>query len=426
MKYLFCVLVIVISFSKNVFAQNNCSPQWKIACYGNGIDEYGKIPPPENFGRGSRGLTIDVNYQAFTTQAHDAYAYAMSIWESILNGTQHVKVNAIFIPMGNTGLLGITFPNGRKNFSGALVNDVWYPTSLANQLAGTELNPGEYDVDMYLNASANWYYGTDGNCPAGKYDFVSVALHELGHGLGFIGLSKVDTSNGLGSLGMLLASDFYPLTTSFAWPQLDTFPGVFDHYLINADTTLLTTFPNPSDTLASEFTSNGIYWSGTNGISFAGNQFPRIYAPATFALGSSMVHLNEASYPVGNPNELMTPFASSHSSNHNPGPITLAILKDIGWNIDPTYNSTDDNLNDENNFSVYPNPTSGWLVVSGSWLANTEISISDILGREMKLPTPNLQPLTTIDISYLSNGIYFLRIKYDNGNERVKKFVKQN
>ena len=46
---------------------------------------------------------------------------------------------------------------------------------------------------MYIafSSTASYYFGTDGNCPADKYDFVQLVMHEIGHGIGFIGSMKV-------------------------------------------------------------------------------------------------------------------------------------------------------------------------------------------------------------------------------------------
>lgn len=437
MRLNFSISVLLIFIVQLSYGQTNCDRKYGVECYGSGIDSYSKIDAPPSFYRGTRGITIGVTYQGFTASAQTAFDYSKQIWESILNGTVAIKVNAYFLPIGAGGSLAITFPNGRKNFPGAIVNDVWYPTSLANQLAGAELNVGESDFDIFLNSSVNWYFGTDGNCPVGKYDFVSVALHEMCHGLGLVGLSKIDTG-GVGSIGTLTIDDFSPAITSFPWPELDTLPGIFDHFLMTSNGALLSqgAFQNPSDTLAALFTNNQIYWSGIFGLQFNNNIEPNIYAPSVFALGSSMVHLDEATYPNGNPNELMTPLATSHSSNHNPGPIALAILKDIGWNVDPTFNSVDELQIADSDFQIYPNPVSSQLTVYSPQdavhpqsegccaLADCLITISDILGRT--ITTIHEPPSTnySIDVSNFTNGIYFIEMKTEKGN-RVLKFVKQ-
>ena len=133
---------------------------------------------------------FDVTYNSgFTPQAQTAFQYAVDQWSNTLVSNVSIKVNAHFNVL-LPGMLGITFPNGRKNFTGAPQPDTWYATSLANSIAGTELNPGEYDIDVFLNSSVNWYYDTIGNVAAGQYDLVSVVLHELCHGFGFVSLAK--------------------------------------------------------------------------------------------------------------------------------------------------------------------------------------------------------------------------------------------
>ncbi len=421
-----CILLVAILLfgSQYLNAQTNCTHLFSVACYGSGDVVFSKVVPPPSFYRGTRGLAINVTYTGITAPAQTAFDYSKQIWESILNGTVPIKINVYFFPLGAGGTLGITFPNGRKNFSGALVNDVWYPTSLANQLAGVELNAGESDFDIFLNSSVNWYFGTDGNCPAGKYDFVSVALHEMGHGFGFVGLSKID-SLGVGSIGTLTLNDFAPAFTSFPWPELDTLPGIFDHFLMTSNGTLLSqgAFQNPSDTLATIFKSNQIYWSGINALQFNNNLEPKIYSPSTFALGSSMVHLNEATYPNGSINELMTPFSASHSSNHNPGPIALAILKDIGWNIDPNYNSIDELLIADSRFQIVPNPVISQLAVYNMQSSVKSISISDLTGRILLEKTVS-DSENKINVSDFESGIYFIEMKSESENS-VLKFVKQ-
>src|SRR5690625_6083781 len=44
----------------------------------------------------------------------------------------------------------------------------------------------DQDIRVNINCSFNdWYFGRDGNPPFGKIDFVTVVLHEIGHGIGF-------------------------------------------------------------------------------------------------------------------------------------------------------------------------------------------------------------------------------------------------
>ncbi|MBK8497836.1 MAG: T9SS type A sorting domain-containing protein [Flavobacteriales bacterium] len=329
-----------------------------------------------------------------------AIEHAADIWGSILVSDVPIKVAVSWTALGSAAL-GVTFPNGRKDFINAPVAATWYATSLANSLTGFELNPGEDDINIYLNSGTNWYTGTDGNTPAGQYDLVSVALHELGHGIGFVGLAKKVGSEG--SFGLLQASDFAPLITTFPWPQQDTLPGIFDRFLRAPTLEMLVDVPNPSVPLGSFFTCNQLTWNGPNGLAASGGGDIRIYAPSTFALGSSCVHLNEATYPAGNPHELMTPFSSAGHSNHWPGPICIGMLRDIGWNLAPGVGMDEPAM--EQQLVVFPNPVNDLLTFSRAGMGTSyPFRIVDLSGRTMLLA--NGTP--TVDVSALAAGTYLL------------------
>src|SRR5690606_6976206 len=86
----------------------------------------------------------------------------------------------------------ISHPNPRllgysTQVSPIFYNDKFYPASLANVLIGSDQNGSNPEIDITFNSNFNWYIGIDGNTPADKYDLVTTALHEIGHGLGWDG-----------------------------------------------------------------------------------------------------------------------------------------------------------------------------------------------------------------------------------------------
>jgi hypothetical protein len=99
------------------------------------------------------------------------------------------------------GFVEITIPNLIRNFPGAPVQDVWYSTALANSIAGVDLNPEEADFDLVVNPSNNWYYGLDGNCPPGSFDFITEMMKGVAYGIGY--LSSFYVQNGYGTYGAL-------------------------------------------------------------------------------------------------------------------------------------------------------------------------------------------------------------------------------
>ena len=65
---------------------------------------------------------------------------------------------------------------------------------------------------------------------------------------------------------------------------------------------------------------------------------------------------------------------------------------------------------DNGQWTIYPNPTTGKIVVSGQ-LSDVSVEIYDIVGRVvLSSAMSKLSPETTIDISHLANGLYFLKI----------------
>ena len=78
------------------------------------------------------------------------------------------------------------------------------------------------------------------------------------------------------------------------------------------------------------------------------------------------------------------------------------------------------NENALSDFSVYPNPTTGVLTVQ-SKTAIVQIEIHNLLG-QLVLSNSNKN---TIDISSVSQGFYFIKVKDENGDFGAQKIVKK-
>jgi len=287
------------------------------------INQFTKVPPPAQVMGLDRvqTATFQVTYSGFTPEAQAAFQYAVNIWASLVTSPVPIRVNADWTALG-PGVLGQAGPGTlTANWGSQPVNNTWYPIAVARKIAGTtNIFPEVPDVSAsFSSVFTNWYFGTDGQPPAGKFDFVSVVMHELGHGLGFVGSGTVN--GGVGQLG-------------YSAGPAGVLPVIYDRTVVNGGGQSLlngTLFPNPSAALAGQITGNSLFWNGAQGISAAGNVRPRLYAPATFNGGSSYSHLDEATYLPGNANSLMTPQIGFAEAIHNPGAITLGIFADIGW-----------------------------------------------------------------------------------------------
>ena len=157
----------------------------------------------------------------------------------------------------------------------------------------------------------NWYYGIDGNTPGSKYDFVTVALHEVSHGLGFIG--SATTMETLALLG------------------ISGTPLIYDEFVETSDGTSILSFNSGTIDLGEALESDGLFWNGAEGGQSSTIGRPRLYAPANWNGGSSFSHLRENTYQSGTENSLMTPFLGTAEAIHNPGPVVEGMFRDMGW-----------------------------------------------------------------------------------------------
>jgi hypothetical protein len=295
-------------------------PSDLIAVRASGEEVATLVPPPANLdGPRVASVPFDVAYNGFTQEARDAFQYAVTIWAAQLTSPVTIRVQAHWTPL-DQGVLGQAGANYTiRNFSGAPSSNTWYPAALANKLAGTDLAPAQHDINAYFNSNyaSSWYFGT-GPTPAGKLNFTSVVLHELGHGLGFLGSMSVSGGQGRwGSSGSAAVYDRFAVDGS-------------GQSLLNT-----TAYPNPSSALANALQGGNLHFAGTNATAAAGGTAPRLYAPNPWQPGSSFAHLNESTYPAGNPNALMTPAIANGESIYAPGPIALAMLADMGWSTAP-------------------------------------------------------------------------------------------
>lgn len=289
-------------------------------CYASDKVEKSFVPPPPELLKQLKSTDkksdIIVSYSLFPLQARAAFEYAVGIWERLIESPVPIYIQANWRTK-DQNVLGSCGPTGyEKNFEGAPHKNVYYPISVAEKIRGEELTgPDRPDMIAEFNRDINWYFGTDGNTPAMMYDFVSVVLHEIAHGLGFTGFFfALDNTGGF---------------SFFDWDDASS----YDRLVIDSDGEQLidtTVYENPSRPLRDALTSNELYAASPVALA-EGNAFPRIYAPLSWDDGSSIYHLNSSTYPPGTINALMTHAFGRGQAIHDPGPLTMGIMADLGW-----------------------------------------------------------------------------------------------
>ena len=291
-------------------------------CYAIDSVEKSFVPPsPELVQRlkssAEAGADISVNYSLFPSEAKKAFEYAVSIWEQVISSPVKIYVQANWRSL-DRNVLGSAGPSEYlTDFVGIPHENLYYPIALVEKLKQKQItgisNP---DISADFNKNINWYFGTDGKTPDSLYDFVTVVLHEIGHGLGFTGFFFVNEQIG-----------------SYAYTEIGN-AASFDRMVIRNTGELLIdsmVYKNPSEELRKALESGSLYLNSPVAILNSGGEKPRLYSPSKWDDGSSVYHLNDATYPPGNPNSLMTHAFGKGEAIHDPGPITQGVLADVGW-----------------------------------------------------------------------------------------------
>ncbi|MCK8491942.1 T9SS type A sorting domain-containing protein [Spirosoma sp. RP8] len=299
----------------------------KTICYKSEQNAFTQIAPPEAFLRARQNpnlrkaatATFLVTYNGFTPEAQKAFQYAVDIWSTLISSPVPIRIQANWVSQSR-GVLGSAGPAEiRAGFEldsgGAQKAYGLYPIALAEKIARRELNsPTVPDIKADFNQNNNWYYGIDQRTPAGQSDLVTVVLHEIGHGLGFIGYFGSE-----GTSGTYLTSPY---------------SSVFDHFIeTNQGQRLVaetTTFPDNSIQLFRQLTGDNLFLNGPILRKKTGTR-AKLYAPSVFDRGSSLYHLDETNYARSDINSLMTPKIANAEAIHSPGPLVLSFLEDIEW-----------------------------------------------------------------------------------------------
>lgn len=332
-------------------------------------------PAVETVTTRGRAATFVVQYSGFTPEARAAFQAAVDIWADHLTSEATVRVQASFADLGacesgqpcvlgSAGPFLLAFnPTGLPPEIRA---ETFYPFALGDALAGFDLFPVEDDPDTpqdetrddpntpqdesfgadifsrFNSSYDRFYFGTDGNTPGNQIDFLTVVLHELGHGLGFVGSGTFDDGvddqtatppnriecaggEGTGCYGSQVRSGAI-------------YPYIFDRFVEDAAGTSLlntTVYPQNSVALGDLLQSEDLFVDAPTVVEVNGGQRPPIWAPSEFDAGSSFSHWDEdlerEEFSDGAFAALMTPRLAPGEAYQDPGVLTCAFFGDMGW-----------------------------------------------------------------------------------------------
>lgn len=275
-------------------------------------------------------------------QRFNALQYAADLWSSVLGSSVEITVGVEFNALScgaTSAVLGYAGTETiHRDFAGAPRAETWYPQALANSLAGIDLDPAD-DIFAAFNRSIGttcsfpktWYYGLDGVPGPAQIDLVTVVLHELGHGLGFISLVGLTTGSTPGGLDEAYMVNLEDHSTGKTYPEMTA-----------------------GERVAANTDAGDLHWLGASvvaaGSGLTAGRDPisghvEIYAPNPAIQGSSLSHFSTALEP----DEIMEPVYTGAS--HDVG-LAAPLMFDLGWAsnacgdgvIDPSEDCDDGNV----------------------------------------------------------------------------------
>lgn len=318
------VLWPLCAFSQNNFGsfrQLVAKPKGKIVCYGSNENHPVYLAPKVMSNTGSRVQTADikVDYVNFPADAQASFQRAVDIWATLVQSSVRINILAQWVSQDPNVLGSAIWGNAFANFDGAPKLNVFYPVALAEKLAGKKLNQDpnpatgdNYDIYAFFNSSQSRWSFVDSSVP-NTYNFTTVVLHEIGHGLGFTD-SFDQEDDGTGSFGV----------------QSTPTPIIFDAGVENNAGNRLLNLTNNSASLITALTSGSVNYNPARSLVGTAANKPKLFAPATWSGGSSIAHLDQATYG-GTSDRLMRPQLDLGQATLNPGEIVLNMFADMGW-----------------------------------------------------------------------------------------------
>ncbi len=371
-------------------------------------------------------------YEPFPEGARAALRRAAGVWERHVQPAAEIRVEASFEPLEDPDesdeRRGRTLAQAGPRYIYASTiagRRSVYGSAQIDALTGIDQTPGEPDIIVRFNSGRDdWHFGAGRPGPE-RIDFATVAAHELGHGLGFFGSMTVEDEVG---------------RWGYTFDDLgEPPPGIYDRFARDGmEQALINTnvYPNPSQRLAEALQgeAGGIFFGEVQaGGGLPAGERTALYAPEEWTEGSSYSHLDEDTYPAGDPNALMTPLIGFEEIAERPGPLACGMLADLGWALGPGCEQAlglePVEIDGLARIEAYPNPFGTGLPLTLHVAARepqrARVVLYDALGRRVRtLPARSVNDrgyrVFTVRAQGLPAGVYFARVVGEQFTETVK------
>lgn len=244
----------------------------------------------------------------------DAVTAATVYLNTVLDGRGTVLLQFNTSQFSSSGALASFGPRQLTGINGSFQNGGVY------QAARTNIRPfSGADASGQFNFGYNWNYPSLYN-GSNAYDMVTVAIHEIGHGLGFLSFTN---SSGMGLNDQPVGSpDIYSGYDRYLQRGNGTGGSLFN---TNINSSNFGSFVgNPNTLVNGNNTTTGLFFGGPYAREVYGSP-PPLYAPSVYNPGSSTSHVNNTA-AVMHPS--VAPNTVKRFQRYE-----IAMLMDIGWNV---------------------------------------------------------------------------------------------
>jgi hypothetical protein len=189
------------------------------------------------------------------------------------------------------------------------VGDVTVQRPIAEHVAGRELFDG-VDAVIQFSEDVPFFLEPTGN-PGDRLDFVTLALHEMGHVFGFISNMQAD--------GVFNGAAFGPI------------PNLYDLFVRDA-TGVPLIFLSPAQRAAAATSGTGLLWGGAAATAANGGTRPNLSAGNPFLEATSVIHLSESFFPG---DVLLDAGLLPGEVIRRLGPVERGMFEDMQWTLAP-------------------------------------------------------------------------------------------
>jgi len=319
--------------------------------------------------------------QNWPTQAKTAIMDAMEIMDQslVLSKTMSVAViwSADLASYNNIAEAYNNFVNVEGVYGAShLDSNYKYPRELLNQLVVNNLYSGN-NITIAFNSTKDWCYSKNEEPNSNQQDLITVALHELSHGLG--------------------------ISSSFNKNNEST-PYIYDKYIVDGNGWKLVA--NGSFTRSNQeiLTSNNLFYAGPNLLQENKGKPLKLHAPGNLS-SASLCHFDR-NYGSDEDGRLLIPGTAYGVSTRFFGNYILAILEDMGWVVKSSMKSN--TVNNENIYlaEIKVSSTSGEINIENPNFENLKVTVYSITGKLIKNTSINGSEKIPVN----SNEIYIVKI----------------